>query len=61
VGSSAGVLIVLVVAVSRSWTAVLDPGYDLAGPVLGAVVGALAGVYPSLRAAAVEPVRALRA
>lgn len=61
VGSSAGVLIVLAVAVSRSWTAVLDPGYVAAGPVLGAVVGALAGVYPSLRAAAVEPVRALRA
>lgn len=59
-GSSLGVIVVLGVALAQQWTAVIDPVYLATGPVLGALVGAAAGVYPARRAAAIEPVRALR-
>lgn len=59
-GSSLGVIVVLAVTIAQQWTAVIDPLYLAAGPVLGALVGAAAGVYPARRASAIEPVRALR-
>ncbi|MFF3562157.1 ABC transporter permease [Streptomyces sp. NPDC002574] len=43
------------------WTPVLDLRLALGAPVAGALVGLLAGLYPSLRAARTEPVDALRA
>lgn len=61
VGASAGVLIIVGVSAQRDWTPVLDAWLPLSAPLLGAVVGLLAGVYPSIRAASIEPVEALRA
>jgi len=59
-GASLGVVTVLVVTVLHHWTAVLAPGLVLAAPAAGAVIGLLAGLYPGLRASAVEPAEALR-
>jgi putative ABC transport system permease protein len=61
VGASLGTLVVVGVAASRTWTPVLDPWVPLMAPLLGALIGLLSGTYPSLRAAAMEPVEALRA
>jgi macrolide transport system ATP-binding/permease protein len=60
-GASIGVLVVVGVSASRTWTPVLDPMVPLVAPLLGALTGLLAGIYPSLRAASLEPVEALRA
>jgi macrolide transport system ATP-binding/permease protein len=59
-GASAGVLVIVAVSATRTWTPILDPTVPLAAPLLGAVTGLLAGMYPSLRAASLEPVDALR-
>ena len=48
------------VAASRTWTPVLEPWVPLGAPLLGGAVGLLSGIYPSVRAAAMEPVEALR-
>ena len=59
-GASIGVLTVVFVALARGWTAVLDPVAVFPAPLVGAVVGLLAGAYPAMRAASIEPVEALR-
>jgi macrolide transport system ATP-binding/permease protein len=61
IGTSLGILVVVGVAASRTWTPVLDPLIPLAAPLIGGLIGLLSGTYPSLRAAAMEPVEALRA
>lgn len=60
IGTSFGVVTVVVVAAARSWTPVIHPETVLAAPVIGLITGIVAGVYPSWRASRVQPVEALR-
>lgn len=61
IGASAGIITVVAVSAARQWTPVLDPWLPFAAPPAGALVGLVAGFYPSIRAARMEPVDALRA
>jgi putative ABC transport system permease protein len=60
IGTCTGVGIVVIFAAAKDWTAILDPVYTLPAPLIGAVVGLLAGAYPAIRAARTSPLAALR-
>ena len=60
IGTCIGVGIVVIFAAAKDWTAVLNPYYTLPAPLIGSVVGLLAGAYPALRAARTSPLEALR-
>ena len=60
IGSTIGVLATVGVSVARDWTPLLDIRLALVAPLLGGVIGLVAGTYPAWRASAVEPIAALR-
>ncbi len=60
IGTSLGVAAVVAVAALRDWTPILQPATVLPAPLIGAVTGLLAGLYPAWRAAQIEPADALR-
>jgi putative ABC transport system permease protein len=60
VGSSIGIAVVVAVAVARDWTPVLAPPVVVLAPALGLVSGLVAGVFPAVRAARIQPADALR-
>jgi ABC-type antimicrobial peptide transport system permease subunit len=59
-GASLGTLVVVAVSVSHTWTPVLEAWIPIGAPVLGGATGLVSGLYPAARAAAMEPVDALR-
>jgi putative ABC transport system permease protein len=59
-GTCIGVAIVVIFAATKNWTAILNPVYTLPAPLIGSIVGLLAGAYPALRAAHTSPLAALR-
>jgi putative ABC transport system permease protein len=60
IGTAIAVAATVLTAVSKQWTPIIEPWTVIVAPVLGACVGVLAGLYPALRAASVEPAEALR-
>ncbi|GAA2246288.1 ABC transporter permease [Herbiconiux moechotypicola] len=60
IGAGCGVLIVVAIAAAQGWTPVLDPLSTLGATVAGGVIGLVAGAYPALSAARIEPADALR-
>ena len=60
IGTSLGVLTVVAFAATKDWTAVVNPAVTLPAPLIGSVVGLLAGAYPALRASRTSPLAALR-
>ncbi len=60
IGTCIGVSVVVFFATAKDWTTILNPLYTLPAPLIGSVVGLLAGAYPALRAARTSPLAALR-
>ncbi|MEU6861041.1 ABC transporter permease [Glycomyces sp. NPDC046736] len=60
-GTVLGVNVTAAVSLFRDWQIVFDPALFAAGPVIGAVVGVVAGVYPAWRASRIPPAVTLRA
>jgi putative ABC transport system permease protein len=60
IGAALGVVAVVATSAAKDWTPILDLQVALLAPVVGAVIGLLAGAYPAIRAATTEPITALR-
>lgn len=59
-GATIGVIAVTIVAITRDWTATIQPLVLLAAPIIGVVTGTLAGLVPALKAARTPPSETLR-
>ena len=59
-GTAVGVLLTIGVSLLRDWTPILDNKLTFGAPLLGAVIGLIAGTYPAWKASAIEPITALR-
>lgn len=59
-GTSLGVIVVVVISTARDWTTTLDPAATLAAPAAGLLSGLIAGLQPAWRAAGITPAEALR-
>ena len=60
VGTSAGVITVVIVSAVQGWEPVLQPWLPLVAPLAGLMIGLVSGAYPAWRAASIEPIAALR-
>jgi putative ABC transport system permease protein len=60
VGSSIGLLSIVAISLARDWSPVVNPWHLVWAPLVGLVTGAVAGMYPAVRAIRIEPSQALR-
>jgi putative ABC transport system permease protein len=58
-GNALGLLAVLGGSIYNQWTPVIDPFWLLLAPLLGVLIGILAGLYPAYRTGKITPVEAL--
>lgn len=60
IGVAIGIGVIIAVSISQSWSPIIDPRIIGAGPILGSLVGMLAGAYPAWKASRVEVVQAIQ-
>jgi putative ABC transport system permease protein len=59
-GSVLGICGSVVASLVQGWSVSFDPTRALLAPVAGALIGGIAGLYPALRAARIDPATTLR-